>query len=324
MSNPHFFTVGYAAYIEEKGISEIITKYINNDRERIIIYLKTHLSLAAKHGKIKLVDEICGILRKEKPEIIELTDQEKSDIIHFQCVNSEALNTTALNFACLGNHENIGSSLLKIETEVHKGDEKESLSCLRRKLNKEKLLPELIKQASHGKETGDSCCKRHCKIRLCKPKCKLSLCKSPPIDPKKLKIGGRIFFETFILSILLYFIDVVFDIDLYKEYSKYASNITLAATAWHCQVSGSLDLGNETSPADSYLPENIDIFLASRWITLFILIVNGIIYLVGCFMIRPVWLSNMKEAVTGDVVNRIESHPQQTFFVVDFDQFMLE
>ena len=39
---------------------------------------------------------------------------------------------------------------------------------------------------------------------------------------------------------------------------------------------------------------------------------------------RQCWPSNMKHAVTGDVVNRIESHPQQTFFVVDFDQLILE
>ena len=137
---------GYADFLHEKGICTIIKQNIKNDREKILLYLKTHLIMAAKHGKVKLVQEICRILENKETDIIELSEKEVTEILHFSCPESEGLKTTCLNYACLSNNKVIGNQLLSVEKTVHK-DEASLLSCLRRNMNKEELLPYLVKTA---------------------------------------------------------------------------------------------------------------------------------------------------------------------------------
>ena len=98
----------------------------------MLSYIKVHLILAAKYGKVNLLQYFWTMLQSQKTER-DISMNDMYDIIHNKDPN-DVLETSCLDYANQNNDKGTAQEVLKFENTVHMQDRVSVVQCIRESL----------------------------------------------------------------------------------------------------------------------------------------------------------------------------------------------
>ena len=127
----------------------------------MVSYIKVHIILSAKYGKVNLLQYFWNVLQSEKTKMgISLNDI--YDIIHNKDPN-EFLETSCLDYANQNNDEITAELVLKFENIVHMQDRLSLYQCIRESLKNDEMKMWIKEQIEEKEDEG---CISECKRKI--------------------------------------------------------------------------------------------------------------------------------------------------------------
>ena len=234
------------------GFSKLVGG-MKDDAEKIQRFLQTHLVGGAKEKERDFMQEVLLTLQVPKVVQLDITKEELNKIIHYKKreTTSTVFCKTALSWANENNDRTTCLDLLRLEKQVHDGEDDSlvgGLRCLKSQLSSDSLLPWIIETYQDFYNPGPG---------------------------RWIMAMASVLCELVFVSYIPYLYDMYSDIYLAVQYHKIGQENSRfnESQLWYCREE---HIAGEVEETDQFRES----FLCAYWITTAIILISSMIYVI--------------------------------------------